>query len=374
MKRRLKLKITGASPRSLFLAYVLAKLKCDVYIFDSLINSDSNHDDQILLFSNFSKNLLTIFDIWNEFKDISYGFNSLEIKDNIFSDQLILRSEISEKYLNTLGWTVKYSKMKSLLINKLKNFDNVHFISSNQLIDESLFFDFVFNFKNYDEYPLEIFKRINEQIIIFNVCLRGNVEKRLYEINTTDGLLILTPINNNFYQIIWNNVSIQIKERSQNSKSFFLDNLTTLLPNELKIDQIIGDINFLNASNISSTYKIKNKSIYFNENKFKTNTLFNFKLDIFIDNIIQIYYFLENNDSKNIRILNNLGIRFIYRKYLELKIKFSFSISFINLVTLNNIFSLFLRKLLFTLLKRLNLLKIFVIRNLVNINIKDIIK
>jgi len=374
MKRRLKLKITGASPRSLFLAYVLAKLKCDVYIFDSLINSDSNHDDQILLFSNFSKNLLTIFDIWNEFKDISYGFNSLEIKDNIFSDQLILRSEISEKYLNTLGWTVKYSKMKSLLINKLKNFDNVHFISSNQLIDESLFFDFVFNFKNYDEYPLEIFKRINKQIIIFNVCLRGNVEKRLYQINTIHGSIILTPINNNTYQIIWNNASIQIIERSINSKSLFIDNLTTLLPNELKIDQIIGDINFLNASNISSTYKIKNKSIYFNENKFKTNTLFNFKLDIFIDNIIQIYYFLENNDSKNIRILNNLGIRFIYRKYLELKIKFSFSISFINLVTLNNIFSLFLRKLLFTLLKRLNLLKIFVIRNLVNINIKDIIK
>jgi len=374
MNRRLKLKINGDSPRSLLLAFVLAKFKCDLYIFDSLINSESNYADQLYSFSNFTKNLLNNFDIWNEFEDISYGFNSFEFKDNIVSEQLLLRTEILEKYLNTIGWTVKYSDIKKLLTNKLKNFDNVHFILKNQLVVESPSFDFEFNFKSYDEYPLEPFKRINEQILIFNVCLRGNVEKRLYEINTTDGLLTLTPINNNFYQIIWNNVSIQIKERALKSRSFFLDNLTTLLPNELKIDQIIGDINFLNISDISSNYIIKNKSIYFNENKFKSNILFNLKFDIFIDNILKIYNFLEKNEMRNIRILSNLGFFYLYRKYIELKIQFSFSNLFFNLFTLNNIFSLFLRKLLFILLKRVYLLKLSFIRNLLTFNIKDFIK
>ena len=372
--RRLKLKINGESTRSFFLALVLAKIKCDVYIFDSLIESELEYDDQIYSFSNFSKNLLSYFNIWNEFEDISYSFNSFEFKDNIYSDHLLLRTEISEKYLNTFGWTCKISDIKTLLINKLKNFDNVHFISKNQLLDESLIFDFEFNFKNHDEYPLDTFKRINEQVIIFNVCLRGNIEKRLYEINTSDGLLILTPINNYSYQIIWNNASSKIKERSLHSKSFFLDNLTTLLPNELKIDQIIGEINYLNVINIYSPYKIKNKSIYFNENKFKSNTLFNFKFDIFIYNILQIYYFFENNDTQNISILNKLGLRFLYRKYVEFKIKFSFTISFINLFTQNNIFSLFIRKLLFVLIKRVNLLKIYVVKNLITLNIKDSIK
>ena len=374
MKRSLKLKINGESPRGLFLAFVLAKFKCDVYIFDCLINSEYNYADQIYSFSNFSKNLLSNFDIWNEIEDISYGFNSFEFKDNIVSEQLLLRTEISKKYLNNFGWTAKYSDIKSVLTNKLKNFDNVHFILKNQLVDESLIFDFEFNFKSYDEYSLETFKRINEQILIFNVCLRGNVEKRLYEINTTDGLLILTPINNNFYQIIWNNVPIQIKERSQNSKSFFLDNLTTLLPNEIKIDQIIGDINYLKVSDISSTYIINNRSIYFNENKFKSNTLFNFKFDNITHNILQIYNFIENNDPKNIKILNKLGFCYLYRKYVELKLKFSFPISFINLFTLNNIFCLFYRKLLFILVKRVNLLKSYVIRYLITLNIKDSIK
>ena len=374
MKRRLKLKINGESPRSFFLAFVLAKFKYDVYIFDSLKNSGFNNDDEIYSFSNFSKNLLVNFDIWNEFEDILYGFNSFEFKDNVVSEQLLLRTEISKKFLHTFGWTVKYPDIKILLTNKLKNFDNVHFISNNQFVDEALIFDFEFNFKIYNEYPLKTFKKINEQILIFNVLLRGNVEKRLYEINTTEGLLILTPISNNLYQIIWNNVSFKIQERSLNSKSFFLDNLTTLLPNELKIDQIIGDINFLNVSDISSTYIIKNKSIYFNENKFKSNTLFNFKFDIFIDNIMQILYFLENHDPKYVRFLNNFGFRYLYRKYLQLKIRCSFSMSFFNLITLNNIFPLLLRKLLFILLKRVNLLKIYFIRNLINLNIKDSIK
>ena len=374
MKRRLKLKINGESPRSLFLAYILAKFKCDVYIFDSLINSEFNYSDQIYSFSNFSKNLLSNFDIWNEFEEISYGFNSLEFKDNIVSDQLLLRTEISEKYLNAFGWTVKYSDIKSLLTNKLSNFDNVHFILKNQLVEESLIFDFEFNFRSYNEYPLEISKRINEQILIFNACLRGNVEKRLYEINTTSGLLILTPINNNFYQIIWNNVSIQVKERSLNSKSFFLDNLTSLLPNELKIDQIIGDINFLNVSDISSTYIIKNKSIYFNENKFNSNTLFNNKFDTIIDNVLQIYYFIENNDPKIIWILNKLGLCYLYRKCVDLKIMFSFSIFFKNLFKQNNIVFLFLRKSFFILLKRFNFLKVTFIRNFITLDIKNIIK
>ena len=373
MKRSLKLKINGESPRGLFLAFVLAKFKCDVYIFDCLINSEHNYADQIYSFSNFSKNLLSNLNIWNEFEEISYGFNSVELKDNIVSKQLLLRTESSEDYLNTFGWTVKYSDIRRLITNKLKNSDNVHFLK-NQIVDESLIFDFEFNFKGFDEYSLENLNRINEHILIFNVCLRGNVEKRLYEINTIDGLLILTPINNNFYQIIWNKVPIQIKERSQNSRSFFLDNLTTLLPNEIKIDQIIGDINYLKVSDISSTYIINNKSIYFNENKFKSNTLFNFKFDIIIYNILQIYYFLENIDSKNIRILNRLGFSYLYRKYVELKIKFSFTFFLVNLFTLNCIFSLFLRKLLFTLLKRVNFLKIYFIRKLITLNIKDTIK
>ena len=381
MKRRFKFKISGESPRSLLLAFVLSKFECDIYLYNFLRDSNSNEDYQILSFSNFSKNLFNKFDTWKELKDFSYGVTSLHIKDNLVSDQLLLRNGncCKKEYASTIGWIINYSNIKSLLINKLINVDNVHFISKNQKHNESLIFDYEFNFYSHEKFlslfklPLSISKRIDNQVLIFDVFLRGNVEKRLYEINTTEGLVVLTPLNKHSYQIIWNNASLRIKERALRSKSLFLDNLTSLLPNELQIDQIIGDIKIFYYSNVHPAYLIKNKSIYFNESKLKSNTLYDINFDIVIRNILQIYKYLDNNTSKRFKILCKLRFYFL-RKYLGIILKFSFSNYLINLFTVNSIFSLYFRKLLFILFKRIILLKNFFMRNISYLNIDNLIK
>jgi len=381
MKRRFKFKINGESPRSLILAFVLSKFECDIYLYNFLRDSNSNEDYQILSFSNFSKNLFNKFDMWKELKDFSYGVTSLHIKDNLVSDQLLLRNGncCKKEYASTIGWIINYSNIKSLLINKLINVDNVHFISKNQKHNESLIFDYEFNFYSHEKFlslfklPLSISKRIDNQVLIFDVFLRGNVEKRLYEINTTEGLVVLTPLNKHSYQIIWNNASLRIKERALSSKSLFLDNLTSLLPNELQIDQIIGDIKFFYYSNVHPAYLIKNKSIYFNESKLKSNTLYDINFDILIKNILQIYKYLDNNTSKRFKILCKLRFYFL-RKYLGIILKFSFSNYLINLFTVNSIFSLYFRKLLFILIKRIILLKNFFMRNISYLNMDNLIK
>ena len=377
MNKRFKLKINGESPRSLFLAYVLAKLNCDIYLYNFLRISTSKNDYQLFLFSNSSKNLLSKFDIWKEIEEISYFLTSICIKDNLVSKQLLLRTEdFSKRFINSIGWTAKYSEIKDLLINKLTNYDNVHFIAKNQLIDKSLIFDYEFDFKNYDKivkllkFPISIFKRKDEQILIFNVYLRGHVEKRLYEINTHKGLLVLTPINKNLYQVIWKNVSFQIKESTLNSKSLFLDNLTTLLPNEFKIDQIKGDINLLHVNNIYKTYLIKNNSIFFNENKFKSNTIYDFNFDI-TRNLLRIHDLVKNSESKNFKILKNFGFYYFFKNYTETIKNFSFLYCLLYLFKVNNIFSLILRKLLFFLLKRICLIKIPFIKSLNTSNLNN---
>jgi len=379
MNKQFKLKIIGGSPRSFLLAFILAKLKCDVYMYDFLRDSNYKGDDEIFFLSNYSKILLSKFDIWNEIEKISYKITSLSINDNLVSEKLLLRTEnISKTFLNSIGWTVKYSDIKNFFINKLIKYENFHFLSKNQLIDKSLNFDYQFNFKNNDnllnffKLPISSFRREEEQILIFNVYLRGHVEKRLYEINTTKGFLVLTPLNNNLYQIVWNNPSPKIKERSANSKSFFLDNLTTLLPNEFKIDQIIGDINSIHFNKISPVILINNKSIYFNENKFKSNILYDFNFDFFLRYIYQIYYFLENNNNKKFFILYKFY--YLLKNYMVLKITINFYCCLINLFLLNNKFLLIIRKLAFTFFNRINFLKIFIIRKLINSNINNLTK
>ena len=358
MKRRLKLKINGESPRALLLANVLANFECDVYICNFLKKSNSINDYQIFLFSNYLKNLLNTFDIWNEIEDISYSFTSLSIQDNLVSEQLLLRDKnLYKKYLNTIGWIATYSDIKTLLINKLSNSNNVQFISKNQLIDESLNFDYEFNFKSYDEksnsfkFSLSTINRINEQVFIFNVYLRGHVAKRMYQINTTMGLVVLTPLNKNLYQVIWNNPSYRIKETFLSSKSLFLDNLSTLLPNELKIDQIIGDIKFFKVNNIFSNYLLKNNSIYFNEKKFNSNILHNLYFDFIIKNILKKFNSIEKKEPRYFKILYKFRLYDFLRNNGAIKIKLFFANSLFYLFKSNNIFSLFLRKLLFILLK-----------------------
>ena len=381
MKRRLKLKINGESPRSIFLAFVLAKLKCDIYLNDFSIKANSRKDYQLFLFSNFSKNLLIKFDIWNEIENISYGFNSFSIKDNLVSENFLLRTEnFSNPYLNKIGWTANYSDIKSLFINKLINYDNVHFISKNQSIQETSIFDYEFNFTsfhkiiNLSKLSLSTCKKTDEQILIFNVHLRGHIEKRLYLINTTKGLLILTPLNKNLYQIIWKNITFKIKKTNISSKSFFLDNLTTLLPNEFKVDQIIGDINLLSVNKTFSSFLIKNQSIYLNEDKFKSNILYDFNFDIIIRNIIQIYNYLEKNEYINLNILKKSGFDYLLVKFIEIVINFSYFNFIFNSFKYNNKFILFFRKLLFNLLKRINLLKIIFMSNFNNSNINNLNK
>tara|TARA_Y100001933_G_scaffold39304_1_gene35510 strand:- start:420 stop:1565 length:1146 start_codon:yes stop_codon:yes gene_type:complete len=381
MNRKFKLKIYGECPRSLFLAFVLAKLKCDIYLYDFLRNTKSEKDYQTILFSYSSRYLLNKYNIWNEIENVAYDFTSLSVIDNYVSEQLILGTEnFSIEKHNTIGWTAKYIDIKRLLLDKLINAENVHFISKNQDIDEPTIFDYEFNFKDYDKelilnkFPLLNHKKTGDQILIFNVYLRGHVEKRLYEINTNKGLLIFTPLKKDLYQIIWNNTSFGIKERSQISKSFFLDNLTTLLPNELKIDQIIGDINFLCIGKNYSNYFIKKKTIYFNENKFKSNSLYDLNFEIIIIKIIQMYKFLENNESRIIYILNRFGFYYLLNKYTAIKLNLTISNSLFNLFKYKNILSLLLRKLLFTLLKRKKLMKILFMRNLNNSNISNLVK
>jgi len=375
MKRRLKLKVNGESPRSLLLAYFLAKFNCDVYMYDCLTDSNVYKNEEIFSFTNFSKNLLSKFDIWNEFKDISYGFTSLCIKDNLVSEQLLFRAKnFYKNSFNNIGWTANCSDIRNLLIDKLFNFENVYFISKNQLNDQSFTYDYEFNFNSFEKFSTSIFKRKNQDILIFNVFLRGNVDKRLYEINTSKGLLVLIPLDKNLYQIIWNNTPIDIKDRSLKSKNLFLDNLATLLPNDLKIDQIIGNINCVKTPNIFSTFLIRNKSIYFNENKFISNTFYELNFDIFIKNVLDIFNFLDVNKLEYTNMINKISFFYFLRKYAKFKINISFYNFLINLFISNNIFILFFRKVLFTLFKKINISKMLIDKYIKNCNTNNLIK
>ena len=150
--------------------------------------------------------------------------------------------------------------------------------------------------------------------------------------------------------------------------------MTTLLPNELKVDQIVGQINSLPFNNIYSKFSIKNNKIYFFDYKSKSNIIHDFNFDMLIRNTIQIYNFLERNEPRKIEIANKFGFYYLLRKYEEININFSLPNYLFNLFRLNNILSIFIRKFLFALFKRINSIKKYFMSSLIISNINNLIK
>ena len=94
-----------------------------------------------------------------------------------------------------------------------------------------------------------MFKRAyNQSCLTFKVLVRGHFKRRAYEIFRDEGPLALLPLDNNLYQIIWTSKTSKSIDRLNTNKSFLLDNLSTILPKNFKLDQIVGEINIFPVS------------------------------------------------------------------------------------------------------------------------------
>ena len=137
---------------------------------------------------------------------------------------------------------------------EIDNLDNVVFLSLQKFNQENIFFDYEFictGANSVDEKFLnfiKIKKSYNQCCLTFKVLLRGNYEKRAYEIFRKEGPLALLPLDNNLYQIIWTSSNTKSKERLNFDKNFLLDNLSTILPSTIKLDQIVGGVNIFPVS------------------------------------------------------------------------------------------------------------------------------
>ena len=56
------------------------------------------------------------------------------------------------------------------------------------------------------------------------------------------------PLGKNLYQVIWTSSTLKSIERLNSDKSLLMDNLSTILPSEFKLDQIIGECNIFPVS------------------------------------------------------------------------------------------------------------------------------
>lgn len=257
MKNRFNFKIVGSGPTGLLLSIVLSKFNCNIFLTDLLVRDRLIDKDKTYAITHSTRKILSKFRLWEKLEPYLFGFDTLSISDSVTSATTKLTTFDLDDDISSaenIGWVLKHSDLMNVFFREIDNYDNIFFMTPQKLLNKKIIFDYQFFATGANSLEkklldfIDIRKSYHQSCLTFKVSLRGNCEKCAYEIFRKEGPLALLPLEKNIYQVIWTSSTLKSIERLNSDKNFLIDNLSTILPNEFKFDQIIGEFNIFPVS------------------------------------------------------------------------------------------------------------------------------
>tara|TARA_B100000886_G_scaffold19302_1_gene12421 strand:- start:217 stop:1368 length:1152 start_codon:yes stop_codon:yes gene_type:complete len=359
MKNRFNFKIVGSGPTGLLLSIVLSKFDCNIFLIDLLPRDRLIDKDKTYAITHSTRKILIKFRLWEKLEPHLFGFETLSISDTVISSSTkLIISDLDEDIsaTNKIGWVVKHTDLMNVFFQEIDKYENIFFITPQKLLNKKILFDYEFfstGANSLDKKFLDFIhvkKSYDQSCLTFKVSLRGNCEKRAYEIFRKEGPLALLPLEKNLYQVIWTSSTLKSIERLNSDKNFLMDNLSTILPNEFKLDQIIGELNIFPVSLSLNLPVLNFKKLVFVGDSFHTfHPVGGQGLNTCLRDVNTIFDLLNKND------INRINLRFFKFKYFSNRILDIISImmitdSLISIFANRNIFLFPIRKFSFLLL------------------------
>ena len=257
MKNKFNFKIVGSGPTGLLLSIALSKFNCNIFLTDLLTKDRLIDKDKTYAITHSTKKILSKFGLWEKLEPFLYGFDTLSISDSVTSVKTDLSvSDLDDEISSAenIGWVVKHSDLMKVFFQEIDHYENIFFMTPQRLSRKKILFDYQFLSTGANSLDKKLFdfvdikKSYSQSCLTFKVSVRGHCEKRAYEIFRKEGPLALLPLEKNLYQVIWTSSTLKAIERLNSDKNFLMDNLSTILPDEFKLDQIIGECNIFPVS------------------------------------------------------------------------------------------------------------------------------
>ena len=257
MKNKFNFKIVGSGPTGLLLSLALSKFDCNIFLTDLLTKDRLIDKDKTYAITHSTRKILSKFRLWEKLEPFLFGFDTLSISDSVTSAFTNLSTSDLDDDISSaenIGWVVKHSDLMYVFFKEIDNYKNIFFMTPQRLLRKKILFDYQFFStgansldKKFIDF-VDIKKSYSQSCLTFKVSLRGHCEKRAYEIFRKEGPLALLPLEKHIYQVIWTSSTLKSIERLNSNKNFLMDNLSTILPDEFKLDQIIGEFNIFPVS------------------------------------------------------------------------------------------------------------------------------
>ena len=366
MNNDLKIKIIGDDISNLFLALLLLKKGLKVLISKNDNTYKKINKEKLFFISLTTKLFLVNFNIWSQLKDKAYSIESLSIIDM----SLLKKFDVSfsdfrfnKQNPYNIGWVISYEDLYDFLMNEICKFNDV-FSDLNIKVNSELKHSYnnslsIFEEKFNKRFLIPFLGRNNNSSIEFNASLRGYIDNIHYSIVSEKGLIFICPINNNLFRVKWIIKKSLLKNKHTLENSFLLDNLSTILPKELIIDQVFGDLYI--TRNYPDIFKLFSKSDnYFLIQEVSDKQLY-FRLegyDLSLNDVIFIFNQFININSNIIKFYGFVKFKFLILKFFNLKIISIFHELFI----INNQFICFFKRTFLYLFKKVRIINKLILK------------
>jgi len=384
MKNNLNVKIVGAGPTGLLLSIALSKLKFNIYLTDLLSKEKLINKEKTYAITHSSRIILEKFNLWTNLKPYLYGFDTISINDSEtskFTNLSISDLDDDIRPAKNIGWVVKHNDLMNVFFDELDNNDNIFFKSQQNLSKEEISFDYQFfatganslDKKSYKYFYLK--KTYNQSCLAFKVQVRGNEKRRAYEIFRKEGPLALLPLDKNLYQIIWTSSTSKAQDRLNSDKNFLMDNLSTILPENFKLDQIVGELS------IFPVYLSLNLPIFNLRKLVLVGDLFHTfhpvggqGLNTCWRDVYSIFNLLKKRSSNYPYDLNIFKFKYYLNRFIDILVTSIITDSLITIFANRNLILFPLRKLSFFLLNKFLFIRKFVLNQMTKSVIFSFIK
>ena len=260
--------IIGSGLTGSLAAISLAKAGFRVDLYERLSDEDLINRDRTYAITHSSRKILEKLGIWSNLVSNLVPFQYLNVIDYELNKKfqfLVHDLNVLDQKYSAVGWIAEHKNIMVSILEFISDNENINKIPTS-VIPNTNNYDIIVvadgsnsNTKKKLKTPSFNFK-YDQMCITARVLLRGVKSNEAFEILNSEGPFAVLPLGGDLFQIICSQSILKGSYNISLPKSMFLDYLSTILPNGIEPDTIIGSpisfpINFVfNYSFFSGKY------------------------------------------------------------------------------------------------------------------------
>ncbi len=242
--------IIGSGLTGSLAAISLAKAGCRIDLYERLSDEDLVNRDRTYAITHSSRKILKKIGIWSYLVPDLIPFQYLNLIDYELNKKVEFHirdlCRRDRKY-SAIGWIAEHRKTMMSILDYISTIDNINKIPTS-VIPNTNNYDLIVAADGANSTTKKILKtpslkfKYDQMCITAKVLMRGIKSNEAYEILNSEGPFAVLPLGGDLFQVI---CSQSIEKGAINMsapKSLFLDYLSTILPNGVEPDSLIGEI------------------------------------------------------------------------------------------------------------------------------------